>query len=123
MEPPLVSAGVEQTARQEDCAPATELAFLPRGKPVPFRGADWRRSKGNRLAHPVLSARPSMTSQDERTRSWAQTRSILRVLLLVLGVAALLALAVALRGILLLATLAVFFAYLLAPAVDAIDRP
>ncbi|HKR01640.1 MAG TPA: AI-2E family transporter [Pyrinomonadaceae bacterium] len=55
--------------------------------------------------------------------SWPQTRAILRVILMVLLVAALLWVFYKLEGVLLLIVLAVFFAYLIAPLVEFVRRP
>lgn len=55
--------------------------------------------------------------------SWSQTRALLRVILTLLAVAATLWIFYALRGVILLLVLAVFFAYLLAPLVEFACRP
>ncbi len=55
--------------------------------------------------------------------SWAQTRAILRVIVMALAVAATLWILYALRGVILLVVLAIFFAYLLAPLVECACRP
>jgi predicted PurR-regulated permease PerM len=55
--------------------------------------------------------------------SWSQTRALLRVILTLLAVAATMWLFYALRGVILLLVLAVFFAYLLAPLVEFACRP
>jgi predicted PurR-regulated permease PerM len=55
--------------------------------------------------------------------SWSQTRALLRVILTLLAVAATMWLFYALRGVILLLVLAVFFAYLLAPLVGFACRP
>ena len=55
--------------------------------------------------------------------SWSQTRALLRVILTLLAVAAAMWIFYALRGVILLLVLAVFFAYLLAPLVEFACRP
>ncbi|MFL6229879.1 MAG: AI-2E family transporter [Pyrinomonadaceae bacterium] len=55
--------------------------------------------------------------------SWAQTRIILRLLIVVLAVAALIWSLYKLQGVLLLLVLAIFFAYLIAPLVELVHRP
>jgi predicted PurR-regulated permease PerM len=55
--------------------------------------------------------------------SWSQTRALLRVIVLLLVVAATIWLLYALRDVILLVVLAIFFAYLLAPLVEFACRP
>jgi predicted PurR-regulated permease PerM len=55
--------------------------------------------------------------------SWSQTRALLRVILTLLAVAATMWILYALRGVILLVVLAIFFAYLLAPLVECACRP
>jgi hypothetical protein len=55
--------------------------------------------------------------------SWSQTRDILRVITIVFAVAATLWILYALRGVILLVVLAIFFAYLVAPLVEGACRP
>ncbi|MER3427717.1 MAG: hypothetical protein C4334_06400 [Pyrinomonas sp.] len=55
--------------------------------------------------------------------TWPQTRAVLRIILIVLAVAAGLWLLYELEGILLLIILSVFFAYLIAPLVELVRRP
>ncbi len=55
--------------------------------------------------------------------SWAQSRTVLRVIVLVLVVAATLWLLYALQSVILLVVLAIFFAYLIAPLVEFVSRP
>ena len=54
---------------------------------------------------------------------WTETRTVMRVLLVVLAVAAALWMLHALRGVVLLVILATFFAYLVAPLVRLVQRP
>jgi predicted PurR-regulated permease PerM len=55
--------------------------------------------------------------------SWVQTRVVLRIILLLLAVAALLWIVYKLTTVLLLVVLSIFFAYLVAPLVDLVQRP
>jgi predicted PurR-regulated permease PerM len=55
--------------------------------------------------------------------AWAQTRVVLRIIVLLLAVAALLWIIYKLTGVLLLVVLSIFFAYLVAPLVDLVQRP
>jgi len=55
--------------------------------------------------------------------SWSQTRALLRVIFMALAVAATMWILYALRGVILLVVLAIFFAYLLAPLVEFACRP
>ena len=54
---------------------------------------------------------------------WSQTRALLRVILMLLAVAATMWILYTLRGVILLVVLAIFFAYLLAPLVELACRP
>ena len=55
--------------------------------------------------------------------AWAQTRVVLRIIVLLLAVAALLWIIYKLTAVLLLVVLSIFFAYLVAPLVDLVQRP
>ncbi len=55
--------------------------------------------------------------------TWTQTRAILRIIFIVIVVAAGMWLLYALEGVLLLVVLSIFFAYLLSPLVDLVRRP
>lgn len=55
--------------------------------------------------------------------AWAQTRVVLRIIVLLLAVAALLWIIYKLTAVILLVVLSVFFAYLVAPLVDLVQRP
>src|SRR5439155_24488381 len=55
--------------------------------------------------------------------SWLQTRAVLRILMLLLAVAGLLWVIYRLTTLILLIVLAIFFAYLVAPLVDLVQRP
>jgi predicted PurR-regulated permease PerM len=54
---------------------------------------------------------------------WPRTRTVVRMLFIVLAVAAALWTLIELRGVLLLVVLAIFFAYLVAPLVKLVHRP
>ncbi len=55
--------------------------------------------------------------------SWVQTRIVLRIIVILLAVAALLWLIYKLTAVLLLVVLSIFFAYLVAPLVDLVQEP
>jgi len=55
--------------------------------------------------------------------AWVQTRVVLRIILILLAVAALLWIVYKLTTVLLLVVLSIFFAYLVAPLVDLVQRP
>ncbi|HYJ46785.1 MAG TPA: AI-2E family transporter, partial [Pyrinomonadaceae bacterium] len=55
--------------------------------------------------------------------SWSQTRVIMRVIVIILMVAALMWVLYKLEGVLLLLVLSIFFAYLVAPLVELVRRP
>src|SRR5437764_6525809 len=55
--------------------------------------------------------------------AWVQTRVVLRIILLLLAVAALLWIIYKLTAVLLLLVLSIFFAYLVAPLVDLVEKP
>src|SRR5437763_15748666 len=55
--------------------------------------------------------------------AWIQTRIVLRIIFILLAVAALLWVVYKLTTILLLLVLSIFFAYLVAPLVDLVERP
>src|SRR5713101_6631594 len=55
--------------------------------------------------------------------AWVQTRVVLRIIVLLLAVAALLWIIYKLTAVLLLVVLSIFFAYLVAPLVDMVQRP
>jgi len=59
----------------------------------------------------------------EVLQSWLQTRVVLRILLILLAVAALLWVVYRLTTVILLVVLSIFFAYLVAPLVDLVQRP
>ncbi len=55
--------------------------------------------------------------------SWSQSRAVLRVIVLILVVAASLWLLYELQSVILLVVLSIFFAYLIAPLVEFVSRP
>src|ERR1043166_1898397 len=55
--------------------------------------------------------------------AWVQTRIVLRIIVILLAVAALLWVIYKLTTVLLLLVLSIFFAYLVAPLVDLVERP
>ena len=55
--------------------------------------------------------------------AWVQTRVVLRIIVLLLAVAALLWIIYKLTAVILLVVLSIFFAYLVAPLVDLVQRP
>ena len=55
--------------------------------------------------------------------SWPQTRAILRIIIIILLVAAMMWVLYRLEGVLLLVVLSIFFAYLIAPLVEFVRRP
>jgi predicted PurR-regulated permease PerM len=68
---------------------------------------------------------PSDQSQAKETAvaAWVQMRVVLRIILLLLAVAALLWITYKLTTVLLLLVLSIFFAYLVAPLVDLVEKP
>lgn len=65
---------------------------------------------------------PDSNHPDHQT-TWVQTRVVLRIILLLLAVAAVLWIVYKLTTVLLLIVLSIFFAYLVAPLVDLVQRP
>jgi len=63
------------------------------------------------------------TSQKETAAPWVQTRIVLRIIAILLVVAALLWIIYKLTAVLLLLVLSIFFAYLVAPLVDLVQQP
>jgi len=62
-------------------------------------------------------------SPAEQVSTWLQTRTVVRILMLLLAVAGLLWVVYRLTTLILLIVLAIFFAYLVAPLVDLVQRP
>jgi len=63
-----------------------------------------------------------MTPENQQI-TWLQTRAVLRIIFLLLAIAGLLWVIYRLTGLILLIVLAIFFAYLVAPLVDLVQRP
>src|SRR2546421_13031113 len=63
------------------------------------------------------------TRESAQLASWVQTRLVLRIIVILLAVAALLWIVYKLTTVLLLVVLSIFFAYLVAPLVDLVQRP
>jgi len=63
------------------------------------------------------------TVKDNAIVAWVQTRMVLRIVVILLAVAAFLWIVYKLTTVLLLVVLSVFFAYLVAPLVDLVHRP
>ncbi|HMH42006.1 MAG TPA: AI-2E family transporter, partial [Pyrinomonadaceae bacterium] len=63
------------------------------------------------------------TTKETAVAAWVQTRVVLRIVFLLLAVAALLWIIYKLTTVLLLLVLSIFFAYLVAPLVDLVERP
>ncbi len=63
------------------------------------------------------------TGRESAVAAWVQTRVVLRIVVILLAVAALLWVVYKLTTVLLLVVLSVFFAYLVAPLVDLVQRP
>jgi predicted PurR-regulated permease PerM len=64
-----------------------------------------------------------LASKENAQMAWAQTRVVLRIIVLLLAVAALLWIIYKLTAVILLVVLSIFFAYLVAPLVDLVQRP
>src|SRR5256884_3169615 len=62
-------------------------------------------------------------AKETAVAAWVQTRVVLRIILLLLAVAALLWIIYKLTTVLLLLVLSIFFAYLVAPLVDLVEKP
>lgn len=71
------------------------------------------------LAEEIAKPARAVISKTE----WPQTRTVVRFLFIVLAVATALLMLRALRGVLFLVVLAIFFAYLVAPLVNLVHRP
>ena len=62
-------------------------------------------------------------SKESAQMTWMQTRVVLRIIVILLAVAALLWIIYKLTAVILLVVLSIFFAYLVAPLVDLVQRP
>jgi predicted PurR-regulated permease PerM len=87
----------------------------------PLQNQSGMAERNHSLNNTDAVAKAAATAAVEAT--WPQTRAVLRVILIVLSVAAALWMLHALQGVILLVVLAVFFAYLLAPLVEVFHRP
>src|SRR6266852_6501416 len=67
-------------------------------------------------------SQPSAEKESPQT-AWLQTRAVLRILILLLAALALLWVLYKLTTVILLVVLSIFFAYLVAPLVDLVQRP
>jgi predicted PurR-regulated permease PerM len=65
----------------------------------------------------------NFTSKDTAVVTWVQTRVVLRIITILLVVAAVLWVVYKLTAVLLLLVLSIFFAYLVAPLVDLVEQP
>jgi len=63
------------------------------------------------------------TDRETAINAWVQTRVVLRIVVILLSVAAFLWIVYKLQTVLLLVVLSVFFAYLVAPLVDVVQQP
>src|SRR4051812_29166474 len=69
-----------------------------------------------------MTPRPDQP-QVKEIAAWVQTRVVLRIIVILLAVAALLWVVYKLTAVLLLLVLSIFFAYLVAPLVDLVEKP
>src|SRR5437588_11706438 len=65
----------------------------------------------------------SISKDTAATTTWLQTRIVLRIIIILLAVAAVLWVVYKLTAVLLLLVLSIFFAYLVAPLVDLVQKP
>jgi predicted PurR-regulated permease PerM len=70
-----------------------------------------------------MPADDHITQTENALTAWVQTRVVLRIVVLLLAVAALLWIIYKLTAVILLVVLSIFFAYLVAPLVDLVQRP
>src|SRR4029079_8018674 len=82
-----------------------------------------RRLHGPAMTHTSDSAHGSVDDRTARPAPASPTRTVLRLVLLILAVAAGLWLLFALQGVILLLLLSMLFAYLIAPLVEFLCRP
>ena len=66
---------------------------------------------------------PQGPAKETAVAAWVQTRFVLRIITILLAVAAVLWIIYKLTAILLLLVLSIFFAYLVAPLVDLVEQP
>src|SRR6266481_8181079 len=65
----------------------------------------------------------SAAKEKDQLAAWMQTRAVLRIIIILLAVAMFLWIVYKLTTVLLLVVLSIFFAYLVAPLVDLVQRP
>jgi predicted PurR-regulated permease PerM len=70
-----------------------------------------------------MPADDHITQTENALTAWVQTKVVLRIVVLLLAVAALLWIIYKLTAVILLVVLSIFFAYLVAPLVDLVQRP
>jgi predicted PurR-regulated permease PerM len=70
-----------------------------------------------------MSSSQHFAPKESSQMAWLQTRSLLRILIVLLAVAGLLWVLYKLTTVILLVVLSIFFAYLVAPLVDLVQRP
>ncbi len=89
--------------------------------PVADGGAKVSEEKVSRKQEAKEVAETAVVAASEA--AWPQTRAILRIIIIIMLVAAALWVLYALTGVLLLVVLAIFFAYLISPLVEFVRRP
>src|SRR5437762_3177543 len=70
-----------------------------------------------------MTLQSDQSPKETAVAAWVQTRVVLRIIVLLLAVAALLWVVYKLTAVLLLLVLSIFFAYLVAPLVDLVEKP
>src|ERR1700674_4232621 len=79
---------------------------------------------GHDHAITLMSSRSQPSAEKESSQTaWLQTRALLRILVILLAVVGLLWFLYKLTTVILLVVLSIFFAYLVAPLVDLVQRP
>src|SRR5437762_13508034 len=70
-----------------------------------------------------MTLQSDQSPKETAVAAWVQSRVVLRIILLLLAVATFLWIVYKLTTVLLLLVLSVFFAYLVAPLVDLVEKP
>jgi len=70
-----------------------------------------------------MPAEQQPSAKENAVATWVQTRMVLRIIVILLAVAAFLWIVYKLTAVILLVVLSIFFAYLVAPLVDIVQRP
>ena len=70
-----------------------------------------------------MPAEQQPSAKENAVATWVQTRMVLRIIVILLAVAAFLWIVYKLTAVILLVVLSIFFAYLVAPLVDLVQRP